>query len=97
MKKYALTIVLALAVTVASAVGVNDIVDIYNVSQDIHASAARLLYFANELKNAKENNWIVEIAGSTETYTITNADKQNLIVRYNNLKAKLQEDFNRLP
>lgn len=81
----------------ASAVNINDIDEIYNKSAQIVKTAHELLSFAAKLTALQAKNFEVPIAGSTETVTVTNLQKQKLLDKYNNLKTKLQADLDALP
>ena len=98
MKKLILFLILFLTLTIrVLAVNINDIDAIVTASYTITTDADRLLRFSLKLKELRDKNFEFEVADSTQVVNITNAQKQGLLVRYNELKAQLQADINQLP
>ncbi len=84
-------------VSKAFATTVADIPTIRDVGLALSADVANLLSFADQLQILNEANFIVTVANSTQTVTLTNAQKSGLIAQYQNIKKKMQDDFALLP
>lgn len=98
MKQVVLFLTLVLGMTLKSqAVNVSDIDAIVAASYELANDADRMLRFALKLRELRDQGFEFTVADSTQTVTITNVQKQGLLVRYNELKTKLQNDIGQLP
>jgi hypothetical protein len=79
------------------AVNVNDIPEIELRAQQLVIEAGNILKFAGNLRDLKNNDFVLEVAGSTETITIDNPTKAKLLTRYLNLLATAQAALNAFP
>lgn len=97
-KRILLTLFLAgLMLTKASAVGVSDIPAIRQGLQKLFQDAVVGLEFAQKLSDLSDAGFSITIIGSTQTVTLTNAQKSGLLAEYQNLKQQMQADFALLP
>lgn len=98
MKKFLLVLALTgLILSKAQAVNVNDIDAIYTGAGVVYSDSVALVTFAQKLVTLRDDGFVTSIAGSTQTVTVNNAQKQGLLAQYQNLKQKLQDDFQALP
>ena len=98
-KKLWISVILAplLTCNMAFAVTVNDIPEIEIKAQQLVIEAGNILKFAGNLRDLKNNDFLLEVAGSTETITIDNPTKAKLLTRYLNLLATVQATLNSFP
>lgn len=98
IKKLALTlIILSSFCFKAQAVGVSDIDAIVAGTLLIEQDILLMKRLAHQLVALRETNFVLTVADSTQTVTLSALQKQGLIAKYQDLKAQLATDFNQLP
>lgn len=97
MKKYIFGLALVFMIKPLGAVGVADIPAIKLAAIQLNETVGELIRFVALLDELSTNNFQIAVLGSTQTVTITNAQKQGLIARYQDLKTRLIADVNSFP
>ena len=79
------------------ATSISDIDTIGNAVEFLRNDVELLRNLHHELVILRDNNFVIPVANSTQTVTLSNAQKQGLIAQYQALKTQMQTDFNSLP
>lgn len=99
MNKMRLIFTLALALTcgMVQAVGISDIPAIQIGAYALYRDAVTFLAFAQKLSILDDAGFTFTIIDSTQTVSLTNAQKSGLIAEYQNIKQRMSDHFNQLP
>ena len=99
MKKIALVFAFGLVATAVSvqAVGVSDIPAIVTGARNILEHAYRLNSFAGRIKILADNNFAFTLPDSTQTVTLSNQERLQLIGQYNALLKNLETELAAMP
>lgn len=99
MKKSIAISLLTLLITVGSvsAVGISDIPNILAGATKILEAAYKLNSFAGRIKLLQDNNFTYTLPDSTQTITLSNQQKQELIGQYNALIKAVSDNLALMP
>lgn len=89
--------IVGLIVSRAQAVSVSDIPTMRSISAQLYQDARDLLNLSQQLNDLNDNAFTLSVAGSTQTISLSNAQKSGLIAQYQFLKKKMSDDFANLP
>lgn len=86
-----------LTLNMVSAVGLSDIPLIKQIARQMVENAVAFYQFANGLDALDDKNFVVTIIDSTQTFTLTNAQKNGMLAKYQDHKKILKDTWDSLP
>lgn len=79
------------------AVSISDIPAIVDGVRQLYEDVTEFNKFASSLGFLNNNSFVIPVAGSTQTITPNNQQKQGLLVKYRDYLAQIQQDLTAMP